>query len=263
MPPPNHVVLGPLTRTVLTRASWREETEFPAHQSWADESERVLSFLEAAGVLGRFLPRLCAREWEGAFAEARAAFFFKRNGFRILAWEPEAVPGRPGDLELQWRDTEPIFVEVKKPGWEGELTREQLQAGRTRLPKYMNNDARAVDPIERVTFAIDKALSKFSPTRINLAVIVDDLFLSPTELPRVFREGRLKQELGRSEFKLVSAVLMLNPASYADEGSVEYRKYFLPNPAAIRPIPDAVNQGLLNGNNDPQGPRWRRETDTE
>ena len=79
----SHVELGPITRAILARSSWTESSEFPAHQSWADEVERVFSFLSAEGVLNRFLPRLTTREWEGALAESRAAFFFKRNGFRI------------------------------------------------------------------------------------------------------------------------------------------------------------------------------------
>ncbi len=116
MPPPSTIKLGPFTTTVLDRAVWREESVFPAFQEWADETERILSFLESQGVLGRFMSRLTAREREGAFAEARAAFYFHRNGFRVVRWDPEAVAGRPGDLELQWRDTPPIFVEVKGPG---------------------------------------------------------------------------------------------------------------------------------------------------
>src|SRR5438034_6559839 len=148
MPPPVAVDLGPLTRAVLARACWSESSEFPAHQSWADEVERVLSFLDAHDVFDRFLPRLTAIEWQGALEEARTAFFFFRNGFRITAWEPRAVPTRPGDLEIQWQDTESIFVEVKGPGWEGELTPEQIRAGRARKPKYIQAEARAVGPVE-------------------------------------------------------------------------------------------------------------------
>lgn len=129
----------------------------------------------------RFLPRLRARESErdGALAEARTGFFFQRNGFRIVAWAPEAVLDRPGDMEVQWQDTEPVFVEVKGPGWEGELSAEEIRAGRRFLPKYINAEGRAVGPVARVVSAVDKALPKFAPDRINLVVVVDDLFVSP------------------------------------------------------------------------------------
>ena len=110
---------------------WLDKSVFPAHQEWADETEKVLAFLESQGVLDSMMSRLTARESErdGALAEARTGFFFSRNGFRIVEWEPEAVMGRPGDLEIQWRDTPTIFVEVKGPGWEGELSDEEIRAG--------------------------------------------------------------------------------------------------------------------------------------
>lgn len=162
MPPPDGVNLGPLTRGVLDGAVWREESQFPASQVWADEVERVLSFLRAQDVFARFLPRLRAREREGALAEARAAFFLHRNGFRILRWESEEVPNHPGDLEIQWQEGERVFVEVKGPGWEGELTAEERRDGRTRLPKYINAEARAIEPTERVLYAVQKALPKLA-----------------------------------------------------------------------------------------------------
>ncbi|MBI4493210.1 MAG: hypothetical protein HY690_10510 [Chloroflexi bacterium] len=98
--PPEKVALGRLTQVILDQAVWRAKDEFPAHQPWADELERILAFLEAQGQFERFRSRLYARERDGALAEARAAFYFHRNGFRILGWEPEEVPGIPGDIEV-------------------------------------------------------------------------------------------------------------------------------------------------------------------
>ena len=121
MPPPADVHLGPRTRLLIDRSAWSASSVFPSGQEWADDTERILGFLEAQGVLETFLPRLLAREWEGAFAEARVGYFFKRNGFKVLNWEPMKVPDRPGDIDIQWMETEPIFVEVKGPGWKGEL----------------------------------------------------------------------------------------------------------------------------------------------
>jgi hypothetical protein len=76
MPPPDEVKLGPLTRTVLDKAEWRASSQSPAFQVWADEAEQIFAFLEAQGVVDRFLPRLCARAREktAAMAEARAGF---------------------------------------------------------------------------------------------------------------------------------------------------------------------------------------------
>ena len=80
----------------------------------------------------------------------RVAFFFHRIGFQILQWEPEAVKGRPGDLEIRWRDTEPIFVEVKGPGWKGELTADEIKVGRSDRPKHVDGEGRAVGPIREL-----------------------------------------------------------------------------------------------------------------
>ena len=81
MPLPSSIKLGPLTAAVLDRAVWREKSVFPAHQEWADEAERVLSFLESHGVLETLMSRLTAREWEGAFAEPERRFSFTAKDF--------------------------------------------------------------------------------------------------------------------------------------------------------------------------------------
>ncbi|MDP2605534.1 MAG: hypothetical protein Q8S00_23580 [Deltaproteobacteria bacterium] len=259
MPPPAEVKLGPLTRTVLDGAVWRDESKYPAFQVWADEAERLFAFLEAQGVFKRFLPRLRAREREktAALAEARAGFFFHRNGFRILRWEPEEVPGHPGDLDLQWQESEPIFVEVKGPDWEGELTEAERRAGRKDLPKYINAEARAIAPQDRVLYAITKALPKLAERRANLVVVVDDLFVSPVELPKEYLTAVLATALADPACRFLGGVFLLSPVTYG--GFVEYRKYFVPNVDAAHPLPDVVRQGLAAGNSDPQGPRWLRE----
>jgi hypothetical protein len=251
--------VGPLTRTVLDGAAWREESLYPATQVWADKAERIFAFLETQQVFPQFLTRLRAREREktAALAEARAGFFFHRNGFRISRWEPEEVRGRPGDLEVQWRETEPIFVEVKGPNWEGELTEDERQNGRKELPKYINAEGRAVAPQERVVYAISKAAPKFAENRPNLVVIVDDLFVSPIDIPKEQLVVAVTNALADRSCRCVGGVFLLNPVSYGH--FVEYRKFFVRNVGALHPLPDVVNEGLTAGNNDPQGPRWLRE----
>jgi hypothetical protein len=116
MPSPVGVGLGPLTRMFIERSVWSANSEFPAHQPSADDAERIFAFLQAEGDLDNFLPRLLAREWEGAVAEARVGYSLKCNGFTILRSEPRKVKDRPGDIDIQWKGTEPIFIEVKGPG---------------------------------------------------------------------------------------------------------------------------------------------------
>ena len=257
MPPPNRVALGPLSRTVLDGAAWRESSAYPASQPWADELERLSAFLVAQGEFERFLPSLRGKESQrgGALAEIRFAYFMHCNGFSILEWEPEAVPGRPGDLSVSWQGSAAIFAEVKGPGWEGELTDEELDRGRKAQGKYVDLEVRAVDSIGPILYAIDKSLPKLAPGRANLVAIVDDLNISPTALPEGWLEGSVHEHLAQPAAQLVSGVFFLRPELYHGE-PLEYLHRFVNNPAATTPLPSHVRDGWLAANSNRQGPRW-------
>jgi hypothetical protein len=90
-----------------------------------------------------------------------------------------------------------------------------------------------------------------------LVVVVDDLFVSPMELPKDYLEPTVAEGIAARECRSVSGVLLLNPVNFG--GSIEYRKYFIQNMVAEHPLPDAVSKGLFLGNSDPQGPRWLKE----
>jgi hypothetical protein len=165
------------------------------------------------------------------------------------------VPGVPGDLEIVWRDTEPIFLEVKCPRWEGELTDEEIRTGRTQRPKYINAEGRPIDPAERVIYVVGKALPKFSPIRVNLAVVVDDLFVSPLDFPSDVVCGRIARELANVRYATVSGVFLLNPVVYQAE--VEYRALFIPGSG--RPLPEPVKAAFQAENARPKTPAWFRE----
>lgn len=88
-------------------------------------------------------------------------------------------------------------------------------------------------------------------------VAVDDLFVSPVELPKDYLAAVLTRAIASAEFNCVGGILLLNPISYG--AVVEYHKYFVPNVGAQHPLPDNVRAGFIAGNSDPQGPRWLRE----
>ena len=241
MPPPKNVKLGPKTRKILEGSVLYDKDEFPAHQAWADETESILSFLEEQKQYDRFLPRLRAKERAAAIAEARTGYYFNQNGFRILQWEPEVVPGNPGDLEIAHQDSDSVFLEVKYPGWGGELTDEEIQSGRAKLPKYINAEARSINPVERVLYSVGKALPKFESGRANVVVAVDDLFVSPLESPSVFVSGRLARELLNPLYASVSGVFLLNSVLFDSE--VKYRAGFVPGSGRELP-PDVITKFL-------------------
>lgn len=112
--------------------------------------------------------------------ELRTAFYFHGNGFPVCRWEPPGQFGKIGEYSLSAEGQE-VFVEVKSPGWEAELSLEEIQAGRTKQPKYIQGDARAVAPWLQVRECIKRAYRKFTDTQPNLLIIADDFHMSLTE----------------------------------------------------------------------------------
>jgi hypothetical protein len=176
---PYGVRVGSLTSLVMDGAAWRDTNAYPSAQEWADEAEKLFNFAICHDQFARFLPNLRGRwsQFESAQAELRVAFFLQRNGFKIVEWEPAGAAAFRGEFTIDGPSHLPVFTEVKSPGWEGELTPEELKAGRQHQPKDLYCDGRAVAPWERVQFEIGKAYKKFDPRNRNLLILADDLFV--------------------------------------------------------------------------------------
>jgi len=82
-----------------------------------------------------------------------------------------------GEYLIQGPSGKNTFVEVKSPGWEGELSDEERKGGRLRQEKYLAFEGRAVAPWKAIQFAVDKAYKKFATDIPNLLIVADDLFL--------------------------------------------------------------------------------------
>lgn len=177
---PEGVHLGPLTSTIRDGAVWSTEDQFPSDQTWADEVERVLSFAQVQGQFENYMRALRgnARQRHSALAELRVAFFFSRNHFPIVEWRPVGANGREGEFTVRTPSGQNVFVEVKSPSWEGELTDAEKTGDRKQQGKHFHAEARCIAPWERVQFAVDKSYGKFQSDTRNLLVIADDLFVS-------------------------------------------------------------------------------------
>lgn len=246
------ITLGHLVRTIREGATWNDAHEFPSSQPWADELERVLSFLCSQQMFSVFLPRLRgdSRQRDAALAEARVAFFFHRNGFRILAWEPHAGGSGPGDLEIQWRDADPLFIEIKGPTWQSELSEDEHRDGvRRRLPKYLDGEVRSLDTAGRIIYAIDKALPKFNPKRVNVVALASNLFVSPLDVPETRLFDLLTDRLRVSTRRIVGGVVLFDAVCETERPCpcVEYRSRLIVNDVALRPLPEAVRLGFAGG----------------
>jgi hypothetical protein len=207
----DQVRLGPLTEIIFNGASWRGADAFPSNQIWADEVERVLSFLQAQGQFENYLPMLRGKltQRDGALAEARVAFFFHKNGFKITSWRPLGASSYLGEFEIQWNSLPCIFVEVKGPRSEGELSEEELNGPRRHQPRYLDGEARWVDSIGKIVAAAEKALPKFLPDRPNLLVVVGYLlFVSPRELPQKIVEPKITNMLSDRRFSNLGGIII-------------------------------------------------------
>ena len=172
--------LGPKTAHILTQARWRGQDAFPAWQEFAGEFERLLTYADGTGQFQRFRPRLTATKTQRdeTLQEIRVAYFFDLCKFPITSWEPLGHGIKAGEFCIRTSPSDHVFIEVKSPGWEGELSPAERAAGRAKREKYINGEARAYAPWERIRFTIQKAYPKFSPTQPNLLVIADDFFVS-------------------------------------------------------------------------------------
>jgi hypothetical protein len=73
---------------------------------------------------------------------------------------------------------QPVFVEIKSPGWEAEIAEAEGQkSARLDQPKYMHAEARATAPWQAVRYAVAKAYPKMPDGMATLLVINDDLMV--------------------------------------------------------------------------------------
>jgi hypothetical protein len=231
---------------MANRARWRKQEQFPSKQVWANEIERVLAHLCAQNQFARFLPRLRdnARARNAALAEARVAFFLFCNGFRIVEWEPPASDGHIGEFNIQWTRGPMIFVEVKAPDWQGELSSDELRGGRKKLGKYVDLELRFSDPLDQPTRVIEtNAVPKLPRNQPSIVVIADDLFISPISTHT--RRTRIDSLFAKPENNSLGGVLFFKAEEYRND--VEYTIRFHANSHATAgcQVPADVAKGLI------------------
>lgn len=238
---PANVHLGPLTSHLVRASNWGDI--YPAWPGWAAECEKLLAFADGDGQLKRFWPRLTARKHErdDALAEIRVARFLSDRGFPILAWEVTDVAPQNVEFEIGLPGGSSAFVEVKSPGWEGELADAERQAGRTKQDKYMDLEARAADPIGIIRRTVAKARPKFSGSRPSLLVIADDCFVhlgewgwGPLKMALTSRTLGYGDGLFHDVLYSVLGGVALFRVSGVGDLDVQYSSVCLPNPSAMR-----------------------------
>jgi hypothetical protein len=192
--------IGPLTAKVVGVAGWaRDYPKCPPSQRWADEFERVFSYADSKGQFAIYFNRLTSDrypQFDSYLAELRVTYYFDCIGFPVTKWEPIPKSGNAGEYIVLCPSGEEVFVEVKSPGWESELKKEELKAGRAKQEKNRDNEGRSIATYKAIQCAIQKAYKKFDADSHNLLVIVDDLFVSLAESPDMFARKALYESGG-------------------------------------------------------------------
>lgn len=220
-------------------AKWARDGKGTVTDSQAEEIEDTLRFLDGHDQLECRLNRLRGkwRELVAELAEARTGRFLTNLGFQILGWQPPSPTGCLGDLLVRWGSSVPIFVEVKAPDWEGEfegeLEKEEFFK-RKSLGKYVDGEGRAASPVE-IPFRVirENALKKFADDRPNLAVVVDDLMMSPADARGII-DGQVREFFREPATARLGGILFLlveRPVGSA----VSYVSNFYDNPDALVP----------------------------
>ena len=137
MPGPGALRLGPVARRLISPDVWTDG--YPGPEAYVKELDVLLKFADGKGCLRRFVPNLEGRnnQRDEALNELRLAYLLENLDFSIIQWDPPGLNGRIGEFLLKSPEGTCIFTEIKSPGWESELSPEQIKAGRTKLPKYI------------------------------------------------------------------------------------------------------------------------------
>ncbi len=168
-----------MARKLISPARWTDA--YPAWPAWSRELDVLLRFADETGLLGNVPVKLRQRnhQRDEALNELRVAYWFHHMNFPIVQWEPPGLNGKVGEYLIQ-AGADKVFVEIKSPGWESELSDAERLAGRTHQPKYQGIGGGAFGNWQAVhrCIASPKTYPKFAPTQPNLLVIADDLMVT-------------------------------------------------------------------------------------
>lgn len=268
---PSNVSLGPLTQRVFKRNKWGDG--YPSYQALADELEKALAFINAEKQFTRFLPRLRqpANQRDEALSEVFVAYYLiSYKEFRIVSWEPQGAPSKKGgstagEYEISLQQGPPIFVEVKSPGWESELSPSERKAGRDKLPKHQHGQSGSYNAEKEVLRIAREAMGKFTNTQPNLLVICDDLRVSPFWTPEPVLKRRIMEWLGSQSSVPLGGLLLFRMRSDTEASKVQYFTYYFENPLAkgeTWEIPADASQLFTSDNRllSPSSSFWQPQT---
>lgn len=174
---PGQKSLGPIASGLLRTDCWKDE--YPTTPEYKEELDTLLVFAKEKGRLPQFVPRLESKpaQRDEALNELRVAYFLHQRGFPIVQWEPPGLNGKVGEYLISTPERKNVFVEVKSPGWESQLSQAEINDGRAQQPKYGEDDGGVDANCEKLQQCIKRAYKKFDPAQPNFLIVADDYHL--------------------------------------------------------------------------------------
>lgn len=265
---PSNGSLGPLTQRVSKKNKWGDG--FPSSQALADELEDALAFINTEKQFIYFLPRLrqSANQCDETLSEVFVAYYLTHyKGFQIVSWRPRGAPSTKGgytegEYEISLQQGPMIFVEVKSPGWESELSLSERKAGRDKLPKHQHGQCGTYNAEKEVLRIAREAMGKFTDAQPNLLVICDDLRVTPFWTPEPVLKRRIMEWLGTPPSVPLGGLLLFHWYSAFGASKVQYLTYYFENPLAkgqAWEIPVNASQLFTSANRllSPTGSFWQ------
>lgn len=207
---------------VFENSYWSKKRNFPPCDEWKDDIEKHLKFMQDKGWLKLIKTQLKSRNYESFLSEIYAAYFVEVNlGFEVTAWNPKTKEGRDVEFRIKDKAGSEIFCEVKSPGWQGQLTKEEIDSGRTKRPKNSTfGESRYVNPYKNIRVEIDKSYKKFLIDKQNLLIITDNLFQPISFGPQ------MNPELGRKiPWNIYIALFNCHDEIYGGKGYFRTKNY--------------------------------------
>lgn len=243
MPGSGALRLGPVARKLISPDVWTDG--YPGPEAYVKELDVLLKFADEKGCLQRFVPNLEGRnnQRDEALNELRLAYLLENLNFPIIQWDPPGLNGKIGEFLLESPEKTSVFTEIKSPGWESELSPEQIKAGRAKLPKYIGLGGGAVGNFQAVHRCISspKTYPKFTADQSNLLIISDDLNLSLHDTlfqveGGLYGEARFYGEVGyftNNRFENIGGLGVFNSFSKAPSRGIEYQFVVFENTHAL------------------------------
>jgi hypothetical protein len=234
---------GPVARKLINPDAWTGG--YPGPPAYVRELDALLHFANQNGYHGRFVPNFEARDRQRdkALNELRLAYLFRSVGYGISQWDPPGANGKVGEFMLSSSGESSVFVEIKSPGWESELSQAQIDAGLAKLSKFDVWRGGAVGNWQAVHRCIssEKTYPKFLPTQPNLLIMSDDLNVSLHDSlfhveAALFGEKRFYGEDGyftTNRFENIGGLGIFNAFSRAPSRGMEYEFIVFENPNAL------------------------------